>query len=319
MPDAVNDNVGIDVSKEHLDVAWASGQHPARRFDNTAEGVQALVELLSTQKLQRVVLEASGGYEQLAAGALLAAQLPAVVINPRQVRDFARAKGILAKTDAIDAAVLALFAQVIQPPIRPLAGAKALELQGLVARRRQLIHMRTAESNRLEQANHKPVRQSIQRTIAFLDRQLQELDADMDKLIKSSPAWLEKLDLLKSVPGVGPTTARALIAQLPELGACSRQRLAMLVGVAPINRDSGTLRGRRSTWGGRSQVRTVLYMATLTATRFNRVIRDYYQRLLRAGKLKKVAIVACMRKLLIILNALVRDAKSWEESALSNP
>jgi len=242
---------------------------------------------------------------------MLAKGWPVVVANPRQVRDFARAIGQLAKTDTIDARVLARFAKVIEPEVRTLPDEKSVELQEKLARRDQLVQMRTAENNRLKQAISKAVEKSIQAMLDAIDEQLRSVDDDIDRLIRSSPAWQAKVDLLKGVPGVGEQTARCLVAQLPELGSCSRQKIAALVGVAPINRDSGTMRGRRTTFGGRANVRRMLYMATLVATRHNPVIRAYYQRLVAAGKRKMVALVAAMRKLLVILNAMLRDQKTW--------
>jgi transposase len=263
------------------------------------------------------VLEATGGYERPAVAAMLAAKLPVIVVNPRQVRDFARAIGQLAKTDTIDARLLARFATTLQPDIRPLPDEKTLVLQEKLARRRQLVAMRTAESNRLGQTFAPAVHASIQAVLDFLDRQLKDLDDGLDQAIKDTPAWQEKVDLLKGVPGVGDQTARSLVAQLPELGQCSRGQIAALVGVAPVNRDSGAMRGRRTTFGGRASVRTALYMATLVATRHNPKIRAYYQRLVNSGKKKMVALVAAMRKLLIILNAMLRDQKQWRIPAMN--
>jgi len=311
------DHAGIDVSKDHLDAAWASGLRPAERLGNNPAGIARLVELLTRQELGRVVLEATGGYEKPLVAALLQARLPVVVINPRQARDFARAIGRLAKTDKIDAMTLALFAQKIQPPLRPLPDEMTLQLQELLARRRQLVQMHAAEENRLHQARHKAVRRSIESVLKLIEEQLDDADDQLDKLIRSSPAWQEKIDLLKGVPGIGDQTARTLLAHLPELGRCTRQQIAALAGVAPINRDSGAMRGRRTTWGGRASLRAMLYMATLTASRCNPVIRRCYQRLLAAGKLKKVALVACMRKMLNILNAMLREQRPWRIPATS--
>ena len=243
---------------------------------------------------------------------MLAEGLPVVLINPRQVRDFARAVGQLAKTDEIDAQVLARFAKVIEPEIRPLPDEKTLDLQERLARRYQLVQMRTVESNRLKQAVSEPVGQSIQAMLDTIDAQLKEIDADLDQLIRASPAWRAKVDLLKGVPGVGDQTARCLVASLPELGTCSRQQIAALVGVAPLNRDSGMMRGRRTTYGGRVNVRRMLYMATFVATQHNPVIRTYYRRLVDSGKKKMVALVGAMRKLLAILNAMLRGQKAWK-------
>lgn len=308
--------IGIDVSKDFLDVAL-SGIQRVKRYANTPAGHQEMIGQIKSQPIERVVLEATGGYERAAVAALLAEGLPVVVANPRQVRDFARATGKLAKTDAIDALVLARFAQVIEPDIRPLPDEKTLELQENLSRRQQLIQMRTAESNRLKQAVSPSVGQSIQVMLDAIDTQLKGIDMDLDKLIRASPTWQAKVDLLKRVPGVGDQTARSLVAQLPELGTCSRQQIAALVGVAPMNRDSGLMRGRCTTCGGRANVRRALYMATLVATRYNPTIRTYYQRLVKAGKEKKVALVASMRKLLVILNAILRDQKIWENTAVN--
>ncbi len=302
--------IGIDVAKAHLDLAIGESG-PVHRVDNTADGHQQLFGHLRNLEVHRIVLEATGGYERAVVGFLLAQGLPVVVVNPRQARDFARAIGQLAKTDKIDATVLARFARVIEPPVRPLPDEKTLELQEKVARRHQLVQMRTAESNRHKKAISGGVGQSIEAMLEAIDAQLKDIDSDLDRLIQSSPAWQAKVDLLKGVPGVGDQTARGLVAQLPELGCCSRQQIAALVGVAPINRDSGVMRGRRTTFGGRSSIRRSLYMATLVASRHNPVIRAYYQRLVASGKKKMVALVAAMRKLLTILNAMIRDQKPW--------
>lgn len=306
--------VGIDVSKDSLDVAL-SGIEQVNRYPNTPAGHQEIIEHFQNQLIERVVLEATGGYERAAVAALLSEGLPVVVVNPRQVRDFARATGQLAKTDAIDALILARFARVIEPEIRPLPDKKTLELQEHLTRRQQLIQMRTAESNRLKQAVSPSVGQSVQTMLETIDAQLKEIDMDLNKLIQSSPTWQAKVDLLKQVPGVGDQTARSLVAQLPELGTCSRQQVAAWVGVAPMNRDSGLMRGRCTTCGGRAHVRRVLYMATLVAARHNPTIRSCYQRLVETGKKKKVALVASMRKLLVILNAILRDQKNWQNTA----
>jgi len=302
--------VGIDVSKSALDVHVLEGW--SERFDNTAEGVREVKDRLLDLQPERIVLEATGGYERLAAGELSLGGLPVVVVNPRQVRDFAQAIGKLAKTDEIDAAVLARFGQAVRPELRPLPDESQQKLREILTRRSQLIQMRTAECNRLSQLTDKAMRKSVEYHLAFLAKQLAQLDKDLDRSIRDSPIWQDKVDLLQTVPGIGPQTARTLVAELSELGEASRQQLAALVGVAPMNRDSGTLRGKRTTMGGRPSVRTALYMATLTATRYNQVIREYYDKLLRAGKAKKVALVACMRKLLIILNAMLRNHKTWQ-------
>ena len=308
-------HVGIDVSKAHLDVAF-DPDGPVTRFDNDSQGHDNLVKKIETLAAQRIVLEATGGYERPVVAAMLAAKLPVVVVNPRQVRDFARAVGQLAKTDAIDARILARFAQTIRPDIRPLPDEKALVLQDQIARRRQLVAMRTAESNRLQQCFSAAVRQSIEMMLNTIGQQIEELDDGLEQAIHDTPAWQEKIDLLKGVPGIGDQTARCLVAQLPELGSCSRQQIAALVGVAPINRDSGTMRGRRTTGGGRANVRTALYMATLVATQHNPVIRAYYQRLVANGKKKMVALVAAMRKLIVILNAIIREQNIWRTTVM---
>lgn len=306
-------SVGIDVSKDWLDVAIGSGA-AVRRCKNNETGHEGLVEALQGQRISRVIVEATGGLERSLVAALAAAELPVVVVNPRQVRDFAKATGRLAKTDAIDAEVLAEFGQAVTPQVRPIPSAKQLAFKELVARRRQLVEMRTAESNRLGQAHDPAVRRSIRVMLRAIERQLLDNGQKMDRAIERSPIWQARKDLLTSVPGVGDQTARTLIAELPELGTCSRQRIAALVGVAPLNRDSGRMRGRRMTWGGRASVRTALYMATLVATRWNPSIRNHYQRLVNAGKRKKLALVACMRKLLTILNAMLRDGEPWRQT-----
>lgn len=304
---------GVDVSKDQLEAAFVGeGQPLVQQLPNALGGFDQLVDLCRKHSVQRIVVEATGGYERAVVVALAAAELPVVVVNPRQVRDFARALGRLAKTDRIDAIVLAMFARAIQPEVRPLGDEKTAELQEKLARHRQLVHLHTAEHNRLEHAQTEAVRKSIESLLALIETQLKQLDDDMDHLIRQSPLWREKEDLLRSVPGIGPQTARALLAELPELGTCSRQQIAFLVGVAPLNRDSGTLRGTRTIWGGRAPVRQALYMATLVATRYNPVIQKHYQHLLQLGKKKKVALVACMRKLLCIVNAMLRDQKPWK-------
>ena len=306
--------VGIDVAKETLDVhvlgAWAE------RFDNSVEGLQEVKRRLAELSPERIVMEATGGYERLAASELSLAGLPVVVVNPRQARDFAKAIGKLAKSDEIDAEVLARFGQAVRPELRPLPDETQHRLREILTRRSQLIQMRTAESNRLSQLTDKTMRKSVEYHLSFLRKQLDQLEKDLDRMIRQSPIWQAKADLLQTVPGIGPQTARTLVAELSELGAGSRQQIAALVGVAPMNRDSGTLRGKRVTTGGRAAVRTALYMATLTATQHNEVIREHYAKLLRAGKAKKLALVACMRKLLGILNAMLRNHQPWNPPTL---
>ena len=302
--------VGIDVAKDWLDVAQRPGGG-SWRVSSEETGIATLVERLKGLRPALVLLEATGGMETPLVGALAAARLPAVVVNPRQVRQFAGAIGRLAKTDAIDAQVLAQFGEAVQPEVRLLPDTAVRELAALVARRRQLIEMLTAEKNRLRVATKK-VRPNIEAHIHWLERELLDLDAGLGEVIRSSPVWREQDNLLRSVPGVGPVLSSVLLAHLPELGKLSRKEIAALVGVAPLNRDSGQLRGRRTIWGGRSQVRAALYMAALVATRFNPAIRLFYHRLEAAGKPKKVALTACMRKLLTILNAMTRDQTSWQ-------
>jgi len=301
---------GIDVSKDWLDLhLLTSGQMD--RVQNTPEDCQALAARLSQSPPERIVVEATGGYERLLVAELCAAKLPVVVVNPRQVRDFAKAIGRLAKTDKIDAQVLAKFASAVQPEVRPLPDEFEQKLQEMLARRAQLIGMQTMEKNRLQQARSATVRADVEAHLQFLKERLDEIDQDLDQRIQESPAWQEKFDLLTSVPGVGPQVARTLIAELSALGSATRQEIAALVGVAPINRDSGQFRGKRTTFGGRGNVRRMLYLAVLTGSRCNPTIKAYYQQLLKAGKQTKVALVACMRKLLTILNAMIRNKKPW--------
>jgi transposase len=257
-----------------------------------------------------IVLEATGGLEGALTGALVAAGLPVVVINPRQARDFAKATGQLAKTDAIDAAILAQFAEVVRPPVRPLPDAQTQELAALIARRRQLIEMRTAESNRLGSAAQR-VRPGIAAHLRWLDTQVARVDQDLTQAIRQSPVWRARDDLLQSTPGVGPVVTTTLLAELPELGTLNGKQIAALVGVAPLNRDSGLVRGTRTVWGGRASVRAALYMSALVAVRHNPVIKAFYLRLRAAGKAPKVALIACMRKLLTILNAMLKHQTPW--------
>jgi transposase len=306
--------LGIDVSKERLDLA----ERPTSEVWHCANdplGIERLVEHLCAAPPALIVLEATGGYEAAVAAALASAGLPVAIVNPRQVRDFARATGVLAKTDQIDAATLALFAERIRPEVRPLPEPLAEELTALVARRRQLVEMLLSERNRLRLASS-AVRRGIEKHVHWLERQLEDTDQDLERRVQASPLWRAKDNLLQSVPGIGPTTARTLMAELPELGRLDRREIAALVGVAPFNRDSGTLRGRRVVWGGRAAVRRTLYMATLTATRYNPPLRTFYLRLRQRGKPAKVALVACMRKLLTVLNAMLRDQRPWRPPLL---
>lgn len=301
--------VGIDVAKGESVVA-ITPQDERFTVAHEPAALADLAQRLHALQPERIVLEATGGYEAVVVSVLAAVQLRVVVVNPRQVRDFARSTGQLAKTDAIDAQLLAAFAKAIELEVRPLPDEAAKELQAVVTRRRQLVEMLTSERNRLFLAAH-PVRPSILEVIRVLERQLKDLDEDLGKRLRKSPVWRETQDLLKSVPGIGDVTATTLLALLPELGQLSTKAIAKLVGVAPLNRDSGTRRGKRVVWGGRAPVRAVLYMAALVASRRNPVIQALYQRLLQAGKPKKLALTACMHKLLTILNAMVRHHAPW--------
>lgn len=301
--------VGIDVAKDHLDVAVQPSGEQWRVPHDTA-GLAQLAVRLDALAPALIVLEAGGGYERPVLAALTSAGLPVALVNPRQTRDFARATGKLAKTDRLDAAALARFAQAIQPPARPAPAAEAQVLAGTLARRRQLLEMLTAEQNRLR-TTIAAVRPHVQAHIAWLQAALGELDRDLERQIRDDPTWRERAELLRSAPGVGRVLAVTLLADLPELGQLNRRQIAALVGVAPLNDDSGTRRGKRTTWGGRATVRSTLYMATIVATRHNPLIRAFYQRLLAAGKPKKVALVACMRKLLTILNAMLHQQTPW--------
>ncbi len=311
--------VGIDVAKAELVVSVLPS---AERFSvaNDERGVRTLVERIRSVGAQLIVLEATGGYELLCVAALVAAGLPAIVVNPRQVRDFAKATGQLAKTDRLDADILARFADVVRPALRRIPDEHAQELDALLTRRRQLLDMLQAEKNRTGQVFGKGkrlVKKSLKAHIVFLERELRMTDADLGDMVKASPAWRERDELQQSVPGVGPVMSRTLLAALPELGRLSRREIAKLVGVAPLSRDSGTMRGRRFVQGGRSPVRAVLYMAALVATKRNAAIRVFYVRLVAAGKPKKLALVACMRKLLTMLNTIVRTRIPWSEAIAS--
>lgn len=290
---------------------FAPGRVPVR-FANTPAGHAAIVAHLSAVDVRVIVIEATGGYERAIVAELAAAGLPVVVVNPRQVRDFARALGRLAKTDRIDAAVLADFGVAIQPPQRALPDAETVQMREKLARRRQVVEMITAETNRRQHTTTPAVQRSVEAVLKVLRKQLEQIEDDLDQSIRRSPVWLAKAAILQSAAGIGGQTSRMLVIQLPELGHCSRQQIVALVGVAPLNHDSGKHRGRRTIWGGRSEVRACLYMATLVATQHNPKIRSHYQHLLAAGKCKKVALTACMRKLLTILNAMVRDGKPWQ-------
>lgn len=304
--------VGIDVAQADLEIALrpsAEGWTVA----NDELGIAALVARLQAVQPALIVLEATGGLEVAVTSALAATGLPVVVVNPRQARDFAKATGQLAKTDALDARALAHFAEAVRPTPRPLPDAQTQALSAQLTRRRQLVEMLTAEKNRLARAP-RPIRADIQAHITWLERRLADLNTDIGSAIRASPLWREHDDLLQSMPGVGPVLSRTLLADLPELGTLSRQEIAALVGVAPLNRDSGTLRGKRTVWGGRAVVRSVLYMGTLVAVRHNPVLKTFYQRLCTAGKAPKVALTACMRKLLTILNAMLKHRTPWRKN-----
>jgi transposase len=307
--------IGIDVAKRELEIAerpsgarWTAA--------NDATGLAAVVGRLRERGVVRIVVEPTGGYEVAVVAALSAAGLPVVVVNARQVRDFARAVGRLAKTDAIDAAMLAYFAQAIRPALRPLPDELTRTLQDWVARRRQLLEMIGAEEQRLEMVQP-AIRPQIHRHVEWLRRELREVDEELQRMLRSSPVWREQDDLLRTVPGVGPVLTRTLLAEVPELGQLNRRQIAALVGVAPLNWDSGQQRGTRHIWGGRAAVRNVLYMATVSAVRCNPVIRAFFTRLVAAGKPKKVALTACMRKLLTILNAMMHHRTAWKPTLVA--
>ena len=306
--------LGIDLSKDWLDAhllptaqSWHVATEPA--------ALEAWIDHLP-HGLTLIVMEATGGLETTVAALLAQRGLPVAIVNPRQVRDFAKAMGILAKTDPIDARAIALFGERVRPTPRPLKNQEQQELDELLARRRQLVETLAGEKNRLAQARGKAVRASVQALIDWLERQIKKVDARLDTLIKASPLWREREDLLKSAPCIGPGTARTLLADLPELGTLKRRQITALVGVVPYTRQSGTWKGKSFCSGGRAAVRAALYMAVLTGIRFNPVLKEFYQRLIARGKAHKVAMVACMRKLLTILNTMVRENKKWNEHLL---
>jgi transposase len=309
-------NVGIDVSKENLDVA-VRPKAESFRVSNDDKGHAEICKRLAKLRPERVVLEPTGGYEQAIVQALVRAKLPAVVVNARQVRDFAKAAGRLAKTDRIDADVLAHFGEALQPAVRALPDEAHRQLEALVTRRRQLVDIRSGEVKR-KQTAPTVVHPSLDLTVDFLTRQIDDIDRDLRELIRRTPAWREADDLLQSVPGVGPVLSSTMSALVPELGKLSRKQIASLVGVAPFNKDSGLGERKRVTWGGRAPVRAVLYMAASVARRFNPAIRRFYDRLLAAGKPPQVVLVACMRKLLTMLNAIARDRRPWNPQLLEH-
>jgi transposase len=306
--------VGIDISKLTIDVDLYPISAP-RRFANNEEGREEAREWLQPQSPALIVMEATGGLESPVAALLALSGLPVAVINPRQARDFAKAIGMLAKTDAVDALVLARFAQAIRPPVRELKSEEVQGLEAVITRRRQIVEMITAERNRLYSASPRIAKQ-IEQHIDWLEQRLDEANDDLQDLIKKSPIWQNKYDLLTSVPGIGRVVACTLLAELPELGLLDRRQISALVGVCPFSRDSGSHRGKRMIWGGRSSVRAALYMAALCATRFNPTIKKFYQRLITAGKQKKVAIVGCMRKLLTCINAMIKSNSCWNAAKM---
>ena len=303
--------VGIDVAKAQLDIA-VRPTGARWRTPNDEAGIATLGTQLQALAPTLIVLEATGGVHRAVVAALTVAGLPGVVANPRQTRAFANATGQLAKTDALDARALAHFADAVRPTPRPVPDTETAALRALLTRRRQLVAMRTAESNRLGSAPSSTVQADIRAHLAWLDQRLATLDDDLDTTLRASPVWRERATLYRSVPGIGPVCARTLLLDLPELGTLSRQRIAALAGVAPFNRDSGTVRGRRAIGGGRAPLRATLYMAPLVAVRHNAGLHAHYERLLAAGKAKKVALVACMRKLLTILNAMAKHQTPWQ-------
>lgn len=307
--------IGIDICKDRLDVADDSESIPWSVANDDA-GISSLVDRLKALQPALIVMEATGGLETLLYAALTTAGLPAVVMNPRQVRDFAKAMGTLAKTDALDAQVLARFGAAIQPAVRPMKDDTTQELTALVTRRRQLLAMLTAEKTRLQQAA-KWIRKDIKAHTESLEKRLKTIEGHIAEIIQKTPGWKEKDSLIRSVPGAGNVLSMNLLSSLTELGTLNRREIATLVGVAPLNRDSGNFRGKRMVWGGRAQVRAALYMAALSASRYNPVIKPFYQRLIAKGKKPKVALTACMRKLLVILNTMVKTQTAWNPNQFS--
>jgi transposase len=302
--------VGVDISKGYFDLHMLP-EGKDDRFENNTEGIRQCTRTLREARAKLIVMEATGGYEVALATELHLAGLAVAVVNPRQIRDFARAVGQIAKTDKIDARIIARFASTVEPPAREVLEAKARQLKALLARREQLVGMHVAESNRLEHAHEKPILRSIQALLKTLERQIAQVEAQIAEHISQDPQLQRKADIVDSAPGIASTTAFMLVTQLPELGLLNRRRIAALVGVAPINRDSGTFKGKRMTGGGRRRIRTALYMPTLAAIRHNPVIRQFYNRLLAKGKTKMTAVIAAMRKLLTILNTLVSKNQCW--------
>jgi transposase len=305
--------VGIDISKAWLDVA-VHEQETSWRVGNDDAGIAKLVKELKGLAPELILVEATGGFEMLLVAELANSGLPVVVTNPRRVRAFARSTGRLAKTDKLDAKLLAHFAAAVRPPVRVLPSDEEEHLTGLLTRRRQVVDMLTVEKNRLHTVRP-ALRSDIEEHIAWLQEKLSKLDEEIDHFVQATPLWVEKDAILRSVPGVGRVTSSTLLAMLPELGKLNRQQIAALVGVAPVNKDSGRKQGKRRVYGGRADVRSVLYMAALVAKKFNPVIKKFYERLIKQGKEKKVALTACMRKLIVILNAMLRSNQPWRSSA----
>lgn len=303
--------IGVDVSRDLLDVCTYPTLEQ-KSFSNNEKGIGELAEFVMSLNPHQIVFEATGGYEMAAVSMLAANQQPVVVVNPRQVRDFAKATGKLAKTDRIDAAIIAHFGAAVRPEVRPLKTPEAQIFDALNARRRQIVGMITMEKNRLIGVP-KNIQKGIKEHITWLEARLESINKDISSSIRNTPIWKEKDEIFQSVKGVGPVMSSILITELPELGELNRKQIAALAGVAPLNRDSGKIKGKRVVWGGRGNLRSVLYMGTLVATRHNPTIRAFYQRLLLAGKCKKVAITACMRKLLTILNVMVKNKTKWQD------
>jgi len=309
--------VGIDVSKEYLDV-YVNTKNNCLRFSQTEQGLSDLVEYIKPLKPAIVALESTGGLENKAASMLASNDIPVAILNPRQIRDFAKATGTLAKTDEIDAKIIALFAKAIKPNITAIPDKELSHLKALVARRAQLVYMLGQERNRLSAYPSDPMK-SITKHIAWLEKELDRLDNDIDNFIKSSPIYCEKIKITESMPGCGPITAVSILAYIPELGKLNNKKIVLLAGLAPINYDSGKKRGRRFIRGGRRNIRSILYMSALTAIRYNPVIKRFYQTLISRGKPKKVAITACMRKILVTLNAMARTQTTWSLKEVSSP
>lgn len=303
--------VGVDISQKNLDVAIADSEQKWQ-FSNTQTGIQKMIEMLKDKCPVLVIFEATGSYGIPLWYALSTESIDATPINPRQIRDFAKAKGRLAKTDEIDARIIADYGQAFHPKPQPFPDTQ--ELKEIIARRNQIIEMITAEKNRFKAAHRAKIKEDIKINIEWLQSRLDSIDKDLEHLINTNPEWRNKFDLLKSASGIGNVTAACLVADMPELGTLNRHQIAALAGVAPLNRDSGTMRGKRTIWGGRGRVRSALYMATLAAMRYNPVIRVFYQRLCTAGKPKKVALTACMRKLLTILNSMLKQNAPWDST-----